>query len=338
MPPIINSEMTGRITDKTKDVFVECSGFDFDSLKKCLNIIVCTLVDMGGKVYEMKLNGNYKETTPNLKSEKIKISLEHVNKLLGLKLTEKELKTLLEKMGHNYLKNEVEVASWRVDVLHEVDLIEDIAIAYGYENFEAELPRISTTGKENPEEIIKRKIAEILVGLGLLEVSNYHLIPKADLISKIGGEKIDKEIIEVENSKTEYNALRKNLSSYLLKNFADNVDSEYPQKIFELGRVFNLINNKIVESEMLSIGISPGNYTDVRQVLDFLIKMLGLELNIKESSVNGIYVEGRIGEIYLDKNKIGEIGEVHPKVLRDSKIKMPVAMLEIDLTEIFKKF
>ncbi len=337
MPPIINSEMTGRITDKTKDVFIECSGSEMEVLKKCLNIIVCTLADMGGKIYEMKIKGNYKETTPDLKSEKIKVFLENVNKLLGLTLTEKELKTLLEKMGHNYLKGEAEVASWRVDVLHEVDLIEDVAIAYGYENFEAEIPQISTIGKENPEEIIKRKIAEILVGLGLLEVVNYHLIPKADLLAKMG-EKADKDIIEVENSKTEYNILRKNLSSYILKNFADNVDSEYPQKIFELGRVFNLVGGKIVESEKLTIGISPGNYTDVRQAFDFLMKMLELEISVRESSVNGIYVDGRVGEIYLGKNKIGEIGEVHPRVLRDWKIKMPVAMLEIDLTEIFKKF
>lgn len=337
MPPIINSEMTGRITDKTKDVFIECSGFDLEILKKCLNVVVCTLSDMGGKIYEIKLKGNYKETTPDLKSEKIKISLEHTNKLLGLKLTEKELKFFLERMGHNYIKGEAEVASWRVDVLHEVDLIEDVAIAYGYENFEAEIPSISTNGKENPEEIIKRKIAEILVGLGLLEVSNYHLIPKADLISKMG-EKVVKDLIEVENSKTEYSVLRQNLTSYMLKNFADNVDSEYPQKIFELGRIFNLVNGKIVESERLTIGISPGNYTDVRQALDFLMKMLGLEISVKESSANGIYVDGRVGEIYLGKNKIGEIGEVHPRVLRDWKIKMPIAMLEIGLTEIFSKF
>lgn len=337
MPPIINSELTGRITTKTNDVFIECSGFDFEVLKKCLNIIVSTLADMGGKIYEMKLKGNYKEITPDLKSEKMKISLERVNKLIGLELTEKELKVLLEKMGHNYNKGEVEVAPWRIDVLHEVDLIEDVTIAYGYENLEAKIPSISTTGGENSEEIIKRKIAEVLVGLGLLEVVNYHLIPKADLISKMG-EKVLKDLIEVENSKTEYNVLRQNLTSYMLKNFADNVDSEYPQKIFELGRVFNLVDGKIVEKEKLTIGVSPGNYTDVRQVLDFLIKMLGLEICVKESSVNGIYVEGRVGEIYLGKNKIGEIGEVHPRVLRDWKIKMPVAMLEIDLTEIFKKF
>lgn len=339
MPPIINSELTGRIIENTKDVFIECSGFDLEVLKKCLNILVSTLADMGGKIYEMNLKGNYKLVSPDFQSEKIKISLERVNKLLGLNLLEKDLKIYLEKMGHNYLKGEVEVAPWRVDILHEVDIIEDIAIAYGYENFEVEIPEISTIGKENSDEILKKKIAEVLIGLGLLEVSNYHLISKNDLIGKMGfNEKTDRDFVEVENSKTEYNLLRRNLSVYVLKNFSENVDCEYPQKIFELGRVFELEKGEIIEKEKLSVGVTPGNFTEVRQILDNLFSMLGLEIEIKEPKDFGIhYIEGRVGEILFEKKKIGEIGEVHPKILKNWKIKMPVAMLEIDLTKIFEK-
>jgi phenylalanyl-tRNA synthetase beta chain len=339
MPPIINSELTGRIIENTKDVFIECSGFDLEVLKKCLNILVSTLADMGGKIYEMNLKGNYKLVSPDFQSEKIKISLERVNKLLGLNLLEKDLKIYLEKMGHNYLKGEVEVAPWRVDILHEVDIIEDIAIAYGYENFEVEIPEISTIGKENSDEILKKKIAEVLIGLGLLEVSNYHLISKNDLIGKMGfNEKTDRDFVEVENSKTEYNLLRRNLSVYVLKNFSENVDCEYPQKIFELGRVFELEKGEIIEKEKLSVGVTPGNFTEVRQILDNLFSMLGLEIEIKEPKDFGIhYIEGRVGEILFEKKKIGEIGEVHPKILKNWKIKMSVAMLEIDLTKIFEK-
>ena len=51
VPPIINSHNTGKINEKTKDIFIECSGFDFNFLQKCLNIIVTALDEMGGKVY-----------------------------------------------------------------------------------------------------------------------------------------------------------------------------------------------------------------------------------------------------------------------------------------------
>jgi len=95
MPPIINSQMTGKITEKTKDIFVECSGFDFEILKKCLNIIITCLADIGGKIYQINLGKG--KITPNLTSEKMKISLENTNKLLGLNLNEKQLKRLIKK-------------------------------------------------------------------------------------------------------------------------------------------------------------------------------------------------------------------------------------------------
>jgi phenylalanyl-tRNA synthetase beta chain len=343
MPPIINSHLTGKINEKTKDVFIECSGFDFNILKKCLNIIVSTLADMNGKIYQMELQGMPKENkiSPNFETEKMKLSLESTNKLLGLDLDEKQLKVLIEKMGHNYNQktNEVEIPSWRTDTLHEVDLIEDVAIAYGYENFEPEIPEIATIGQEDHNETIKRKISEIISGLDFLEISNYHLTNKKDQFTKMGiSEKQEKGFIKLEESKTEYSIMRKDLEHYILKIFSENIDSEYPQRIFELGRVFEKQNLEIVESEKLSIGIAPGNFTEVRQVIEYLFRMLGLKIDIRETekSINH-FIEGRFAEIYLDNSLLGTIGEIHPRILRNWKIKMPVALLEISLKEIFER-
>ncbi|MEK6757614.1 MAG: phenylalanine--tRNA ligase subunit beta [Nanoarchaeota archaeon] len=343
MPPIINSHETGKISEKTKEVFIECSGYDFEVLKKCLNIIVTSLADMGGEIFQMEIKGAKKAITPDLSTEKMKISLENTNKLLGLNLNEKQLKQLLEKMGHNYNKEIVEIASWRTDVLHEVDLIEDVAIAYGYENFVPEIPEISTIGQEDSKEVIKRKISEILSGLGMLEVSNYHLTNKKDQFAKMGvGENTLKStrqeegFIEVEKSKTDYNILRKDLSHYLLKNLSENIDAEYPQKIFESGRVFTF-KEKIKETENLSFAITPGNFTEIRQILEYLFKMLNIKIEIKEptQNISSHFIDGRTAEIILDNKVIGYIGEIHPKILRNWKIKMPVALCEINLEEIF---
>jgi phenylalanyl-tRNA synthetase beta chain len=210
MPPIINSHLTGKITENTKEVFIECSGFDLKVLNKCLNIIVTSLADMDGEIYAMELKYKKKLTTPNLNPEKRKISLENTKKLLGINLNEKQLKNQLEKMGHNYSKGLVEVPAYRTDILHEVDLIEDVAIAYGYENFVPEIPAVSTIGQEDQKEIIKRKISEILIGLNLLETSNYHLTNKRDQFKNMGlSERQENNYVEVEESKTEYNILRK---------------------------------------------------------------------------------------------------------------------------------
>jgi len=339
MPPIINSQLTGKITEKTKNVFIECSGFDFDLLKKCINILVTTLADMGGQIYQMELKYKKKEITPNLIPEKMKISLENVNKFLGVDINEKELKKFIEKMGYNYFKGFVEIPAWRTDILHEVDLIEDVAIAYGYENFEPEIPKISTIGEEDFYEIIKRKIAEILIGMKMLEVSNYHLTTKKDMIDKMGlNEKQEKNLIEVKESKTEYNILRKNLAHVLLRVFSDNKDSEYPQRIFEIGKVFELKSEKINEKNNLSVAITPGNFTELKQIIEYLFKMIDIKIELKEpEDFTQYFIDGRVAEIFLDEKSIGFIGEVHPRILKNWKIKMPVVLFEIGLEKIFKR-
>ena len=89
-------------------------------------------------------------------------------------------------MGFNCNKDIVEIPPWRIDILHEVDIIEDIAIAYGYDKFIPEIPEISTIGQENSKETIKRKISEILTGLNIQEISNYHLTTIKDQYEKMG--------------------------------------------------------------------------------------------------------------------------------------------------------
>jgi len=299
---------------------------------------VTTLAEMGGEIYQMELKQKGKDILPNLDCEKMKISLENTNKLLGLNLNEKELKKLFEKMGYNYSKGVVEIPAWRTDILHEVDLIEDVAIAYGYENFEPILPEVSTIGQENKREIIKRKISEILTGIKMLEVSNYHLTNKNDQFIKMGiTEKNEKNFVEMNNSKTDYTILRKDLTPYLLKIFSENVDSEYPQEIFETGRVFNF-DSEVHESENLVVAVSPGNFTEIKQILEYLAKMTGLVIEFKEPAESPVhFIDGRVAEIYLNNKKIGFLGEIHPKILRNWKIKMPIALFEISLEGVFEK-
>ncbi len=335
MPPIINSNETGRITEQTKSIFIECSGSDFNILKKTLNIIITTLADMGAKIHAMELHyGKTKEATPDFKPEKIKISLSNTNKLLGLNLKESDLQKLLPKMGYDYKKGKVEIPPWRTDILHEVDIIEDIAIAYGYDNFTPEIPNISTIAEESKESRIKRKIAEILVGVGLIETSSYHLI-KQEEKDKI---KID-SLIELENSKTEYKFLRPNLMIPALRMLAENKDADYPQKIFEIGKVFSIdekgmTETGIKETENLIVSISPSNFTEIKQILDYLAKLLNITCELKESAHLHL-IDGRSAKILINNISIGHIGEVHPKTLQDCNIRMPVAVLEISLEEIF---
>jgi len=344
MPPIINSDETGKITNKTKELFIECSGSDFKVLQKMLNIIITTLSDMGGQIYQMNLDypfgKNKKITTPNLEPEIIKISLENTNKLLGLNLKETDLEKLLPKMGHKYdSKNKsVHVPAWRTDILHEVDLIEDIAIAYGYENFIPEIPSVSTIGEESRESKIKSKISEILVGLGLTEISTYHLIKESE---KQKSKLKESETITLEDSKTEYKILRPCLTIPLLRVLSENKDNDYPQNVFEIGKIFennakHTSETKIKEKTSLVVALTPGNFTQAKQYLNSVTNSLNLDYSLEDSS-HPLLIDGRTGMIKIKNKEVGKIGEFHPKTLKEWGLKMPLAIIKLNLDEIFEE-
>ncbi|PIZ52104.1 phenylalanine--tRNA ligase subunit beta [Candidatus Woesearchaeota archaeon CG_4_10_14_0_2_um_filter_33_13] len=338
LTPIINSHLTGKVTKKTKDIFIEFSGFDLEAQKVGLNMLVTIFAEMGGKIESLEVIYPDKTiVTPNLTPSKMKLDLTYVNKLLGLSLKEKEVKDLLERMGYGYEKEEVLVPAYRVDILHQVDLAEDIAIAYGYENFEETIPNVATIGEENSLEKLQNKIRDILIGLRLLEVKNYHLITNEDLTIKMQSKN---KVVALKNSLGEHNHLRNSILPSLLKVLKDNQHNEYPQDIFELGRTFNFDKKEetgVKEEDNLAIMLchDKSDYTEIKQVLDALISALGLEYKIKESNQNS-FISGRAGEIIVQNTKIGMIGEISPEVLELWGLVVPAVALEINLETIFK--
>jgi phenylalanyl-tRNA synthetase beta chain len=334
MPPIINSQMTGKINENTKEIFIECSGNDFEILKKTLNLIVTILADIGGKVYSMELNYQGKKIiTPDLQKEKIKIDIKQAEQLLGIKLSDSVVKKLLEKMGYTYdkKKKQVEIPPYRLDILHPVDIYEDIAIAYGYDKFKPVIPEISDIGQETEKEVKKRKISEILAGLRILETSTHHLINKKD--TRKSGLRLKK--IQVQDSKTDYTILRPCMLISALKVLSENVDAKYPQKIFEIGKVFNLDSeNEIQEKDELVAAISGQvDFTEIKQVLDYLMRMMNISYNLQEDE-HPSFINGRCGKILINNKVIGHIGEISPYVLKNWHLKMPTAAFILDFDKL----
>lgn len=342
MPPIINSNESGHITAGVSDVLVECSGTNLETLKKVMALAACDLIDAGGEAYEVEIVYGNKKDTLDFSPEKIKFSLDNANKLIGLELKEADMGKLLEKMGYNYNSKDklVEVPAWRTDVMHEVDLIEDIAIAYGYDNLKPELPTIATTGEISKIEVLKKRISEILAGLNMLETSSYHLLTKQE------AENVnlrEKEIIEVEDSKSEWKILRPSLISVMLNTLKSNLDAEYPQRIFELGRIFEKdktgkSETGINEQERLCVAICSQNagFTEIKQSLEYLVRMLGKhkEIIIETAEDNDYFIQGRCAKIMLGKELLGYMGEIKPQTLASLSIKMPLAILEINIEKL----
>ncbi len=337
MPPIINSELTGKITTETKDVFIECSGFSLDVLEKGLNIIVTSLIDMGGKAYSIEvIYPNFKIKTPDLNYEKMKIDFEYITRYLGKRLSRKEIEEALRKMNLILKDSYVLIPPYRTDIIHPIDIVEDVAIGHGYDNFTLERSNFYTIGEEDKIERLKRKIREILIGYELIEVKNLHLTSEMYEKEKM---KINEKLIKLKNSvNEEYNSLRPSLFSSLLRTLEINKHNEYPQNIFEIGIVFKLDGNTIIEQEHLGVALCnlKSDYTRIRQILEGLIRELDLNVSFEEKEYDFL-IKGRSAKVLINNKESGYIGEVHPEILENIGLEMPVSIFEINIENLLTK-
>ncbi|MFH1408836.1 MAG: phenylalanine--tRNA ligase subunit beta, partial [Nanoarchaeota archaeon] len=279
VPPIINSHQTGKVSATTTDVFVECSGFDHDVLHTLLVIILTAMADMGGKIEEMTLRYPTKKVIcPDFTPKKMKLDAEAVNKLLGLSLSESEIHGHLKQMGYGVEKGYVLIPRYRADIQHPWDLIEDIAIAYGYENIEESPPGFFTAAEEDPFVKFVNKVAGVLVGYGLLEVNAYHLSSKKVQATDM---MVNDRSIHLEGSlNAEYDVLRAWLIPQLLEILSKNKHHESPQHIFDVGVTFSQ------KGEMTRVAVALCNhdadFTLIKQHFDGLMRALDLKYELAE--------------------------------------------------------
>lgn len=342
MPPIINSEHVGRVDETTTEVFIECSGFDYEVLHTCLIMIVTALADMGGKIYSVTLHDGKKKTvSPDIRPQTMKLDINYLQKRLGITLSKKEIEKLLKKMGYGIQKDDVLIPAYRADILHPIDLVEDIAIAYGYENFKPIIPKVATVGNELPLERLKKTISELLIGLGCQEVYTYSII-NAEFLKTTG---FDTRSVTLANSLSEeYNVMRTSLIPSLLSTLKTNRNHEYPQQIFDMGIAFSDISDTkklqkdslsqthVAEQERLCIALCGEKigFTNIKQIVNYIMKHFNTTYTLKEKT-HTCFLEGRVGTIHTSQGNAGIMGEVNPFVLESFGLEYPVSIVEIDL-------
>ena len=325
LPPIINAAKT-TVTPETRDVFIDVTGLNRRTVEQALHIIIAQLVDAGGEAYSV----HFEEfATPSMEPRRIRLDLGYCNRLLGLNLDWKAVTKLLEKMRYGIDGKEVLVPAYRTDVLHPMDLVEDVAIAYGYENFESIIPRISTIGQESKKAIFERKIAEVVVGFGFLECNTYHLTS-----SKTPGMMRQKEELVLTKNpvNVNYNALRNSLLPGLLRVLSENKHHDYPQRLFDSGVV---IGAKLKEERRL-VAVScnaKADFTEAKSYLESMLLSLGHETVLKPVN-NPSFLEGRAAAVFVNKKEVGVVGEIHPGVLVNFGVNLPVAAFELSLEKL----
>jgi len=332
-PPIINNQLT-EVDHKTTDIFIDVTGKDEETVRKALNILSTALSDRGGEVENVKIG---EERLPKLEPERRELDMEYLNSISGLELSKKEAVELLESMGYgakaSKKKINVKVPCYRTDIMHSYDLIEDIVIAYRYNNIEPELPEVDQIGSENELEEFSKVVREALIGSGALETHTFTLSSKEKLFDKM--ELDERPHASMANALTEdYEVVRSWMTPSLFEVLKENRHHSYPQTFFEVGEVVEMpeAENKKKISYLKAGDI---DYTDARKALQVLENALGLKFVLEKDHFE--YGKSkRSAKISLDGEKIGYICEFKEKVADNWGLEVNVSGFELDLEKLEK--
>ncbi len=337
-PPIINAEKT-RVKETTTDLFIDVTGFD-ENVDRALNILATMLADRGGRVERVEITypDGRTEYMPDLSPKKMVVSKEEIFSLLGFEMSEDEIKHALGKMNFNAEISggtiTVLVPPYRADIMHEWDIIEDIAIGYGYDRIRPEYPPTNTVGSTHRWNDVRDISREIMLGLGYLEVITFTLTNERvqyEYMRRKG--RIWRDYTPLMHPLTEdHTVVRTDILPKLLELLSYNTHHPMPQRIFEVGDV--VIDGKNRLRLAACSTHARANFAEIRSVVQAVMREFNLEWNAAESG-DGAFVEGRRADIVMNGEKVGVFGEIHPEVLERFKLATPVAGFELNLSEIF---
>jgi phenylalanyl-tRNA synthetase beta chain len=337
-----------KVTENTKNLLLDVTGTDPDLVEFVNNIMVTNLIERGGEIESVKIIGKDSERyVPGLKANRIEIGTDFVNKTLGLELKKSEIIESLEKMRYGIAKSgedmiEVLAPSYRADLLHEIDIVEDVALGYGINRLEPELPEISTMGMERDLTRSTRKACDLMVGLGFQEVLNYLMTNEENLFNKMAVS--TSKIVQVENPLTlEYSAIRNSILPGLMNFLGYNKHISYPQRIFECGDSVILDGKKptkTMKKRKLAGAICDYkvSYESMQSVLYAFLNNFGIKNWSLIKTENSAFIKGRVASLQVNNSKdyAGIIGEINPIVLNNFEIENPVAAFEIELEDLIK--
>lgn len=334
-PPVINSEYTKIIPNKTRNILVEVTAMEKNAAEDALAIVANTLQNAGFELFSIKITGA-NNATPLLNPRNLILETELVNKTLGLKLPSSTIASSLRKSRLDAKpkgkKIICTVPRYRTDIFGPMDLVEEVALGYGIEKLEPTIPQSVSVGQKNKITIALDSTSSVMIGLGYSEVMNFGLVSKQ--IQYDSTKRNSANIISVLDSKSQAHIiLRDTILPGLIDTLSRNIHESYPQKLFETGTVFS--KNKEIKEEIHLACVTAhkdASFTEIKSVLQSVLKTgFGMECKTTIAS-NPIFLEGRTANIIVNNETIGIIGEISQEIIDNFKLRIPVAGFEIKLT------
>ena len=346
LPPIINSEQT-RVRQSTTNFFIDVTGTDERIVGKTLNIVVTSLLELDPAVQVEQVRIRYthgERITPNLEPQRVELAAARAPRLIGVALDQGQVAALLAKMGHRVEQGrggllQVGVPAYRNDIMHPIDLIEDVAIAYGYHNIETQLVPTMTVGAERPERALAGRMRQALTGLGYFEVMTLILSSEEQQFDLMRLPRATDAVEIAHPISVEQTIVRSALLPGLLDTLAVNTDHELPQYIFEVGNVSAVDPSAETgareHGRVAAAAIGPRvDFSLVRSICEALLRELGWQLELVAEDCPS-YLPGRCARVWAvageQRHTLGLLGELHPEVLESYKLVQPTAGFELAL-------
>ena len=341
--PITNCELT-RVKSSTKNLFIDITGTSRNAIKGVLDMIACSFIDSGAEVYPCEIAyGDKKVKTPELEYREFRIKKISIEKTAGVVIDQSKMIGLANKMGYpaakygNYML--VYVPPYRTDVLNEQDIIEDMAIAYGYDKINPMPIMGFSNGVPEEYRTYINGVSKLMVGFGFSEAMNTYLTGEKLNFENLMRRHEPRSVVSFTYSKTELaTMLRTSILPQLLQNLCQSTHERMPQRLFETGSTFHVVDGKVKEISRLCFVSehSKANFAEVKSVIESIMGYLNIgKYSIKEFD-DPAFINGRCASIELGKETLGYFGEIAPQVLENFKLEEPVVAAEIRMDIISK--
>lgn len=356
-PPIINGAHT-TVTTETTDFFIDVTGWDEVACHASLLLVSLAMAERGGTIETVEvtdLAGTVRHT-PAGEARRLNVPLRLLHGLLGQTFTEAEVREALRRMGCDLVGQvtdtdaatsfasvtsdddleaawAVDVPPWRSDLLHPVDLVEEVAIGHGYATLGTDVARVPSVGRARGDEHLLRRLREAMIGLGSQEVVSLTLSNDASQFERLRLEPLG-EVTRVTNAITkDHTMLRQRILPQLLELLALNRHHELPQRVWELGRV-TTDHAESWRLGWLAAEIDLG-FAGVRGQVQAVLADLGASAErltfVATAVEDGPWLAGRGAAVLIDGEEVGRFGEIDPAVSGHFELLVPLAGAELDV-------
>jgi phenylalanyl-tRNA synthetase beta chain len=228
-----------------------------------------------------------------------------------------------------------------VDVLHPLDIVDDIGRAYGFNDLEPSYPEVSTVGGRHERSRLEDAARDALVGLGFEDLLNFHMISEAENFDRLDLAPADDcvgagEPVTIREPYSEdYTMLRTWALPSLLMVLENNTHRSYPQDLAEIGLAAHVDGDEptgVAERRTVAgvLARTDASYEDAKGRLQAVAGAFGKELATPPTD-HPTFIDGRTAAVVLDDDPVGVVGELHPAVLVEHDLELPVAAFEFRL-------